>query len=248
MTQHLGDDAELYPLGILDEHAALEVERHIATCVPCAARVMRAQLTAAQLAAGLPAATPSPSLERRIADSSRAPGIAESVQAEQVSVANERLDPAPRSTVARAATGTNGSSFVGRAGSLALAAGLALAVIALGWQTLAFRARVASDDLALATIVHSHFNHIAMTPESQHPVAAKVLYARDGSWLYIIADEPNGALHVKVRTRSGLSDLGALRSSGRMATLLARPPERIEAVTLQRDGADVASATLIYGK
>ncbi len=286
MREHLGDDAELFPLGILDEDAALEVERHIATCVPCETRVMQAQLLAAQLASGLRAATPSSALGRRIAESLKAPGIAEAFPApgtseseraarteeseraarteesdraartekfgraneRELTAANARLGSPVRSIAKRTADAANRSSFARRYGGLALAAGLALAVLALGWQTLAFRARIANDDLALATLVHSHFNHVAMTPESAHPVAAKVLYARDGSWLYIIADEPGGALHVKVRTGSGVFELGSLRNSGRVATLLERPPERIKTITLQRDGADVASATLVYGK
>jgi len=250
MTQHLGDDAELYPLGLLDEDAALVVERHIATCVPCAGRVMRAQLTAARLAAGLPEAMPSPALARRLAESVDASRIAESVSAteRELNAANARRVETAGSIATRTATGPNRSSFAGRYGGLALAAGFALAVLALGWQTLAFRARVSSDDLALATIVHSHFNHVTMTPESSHIVAAKVLYARDGSWLYIIVDEPGGRLRAKARTALGTSDLGLLRNSSRIATLLVRPLQRIEAVTLQRDGTDVASATLEYGK
>jgi hypothetical protein len=32
VTEHLGEDAELYPLGILDDDAVCDVERHIALC------------------------------------------------------------------------------------------------------------------------------------------------------------------------------------------------------------------------
>ena len=71
VTEHLGEDAELYPLGILDDDAARKVERHIAFARECAERVAQAQAVAASLAAALPLATPSPALERRLRESAR---------------------------------------------------------------------------------------------------------------------------------------------------------------------------------
>jgi hypothetical protein len=214
VTEHLGEDAELYPLGILDDDAAREVERHVAHCSVCAERVAQAQIVAASLAAALPAATPSPELERRLLESAR-------------------WRPArstPRANVSW----------------LAFAAVLVLAFLGLGWQTLVLRERLSSEDVALVTMVHSHFNHVSMAPETLRPVAAKILYARDGSWIYIIADKPAGSLHAIARSGSATTDLGALVSTGQTATLLVRPNERIRWITLQRAGTDVASARLTY--
>jgi hypothetical protein len=95
-------------------------------------------------------------------------------------------------------------------------------------------------------MVHSHFNHVSMAPESANPVAAKILYARDGSWLYIIADKPGGSLHAIAETAMGIIDLGTLASSGQTASLLVHPRERIRSITLQRAGTNVASARLAY--
>jgi hypothetical protein len=214
VTQHLGDDAELYPLGMLDDDAAREVERHIAHCSDCAERVAQAQTVAASLAAALPAAIPSPALERRLSESVRS---------------------------------RRGESKV-RANPLryALAAAVALIFLGLGWQTLMLRGRLANDDVALVTMVHSHFNHVSMSPESANPVAAKILYARDGSWIYIVADKPGGTLHAIAQVGSATTDLGALVSTGESATLLVRPRERIASITLQRTGTSVASARLVY--
>jgi anti-sigma factor RsiW len=214
VTQHLGDDAELYPLGMLDDDAAREVERHIAHCSPCAERVAQAQMVAASLAAALPAASPSPALERR-------------------------LSAAVRSRPAASKLRANLFRY-------AVAASLALVFLGLGLQTLLLRGRLANDDVALVTMVHSHFNHVSMSPESANPVAAKILYARDGSWIYIIADKPGGSLQALARTASATTDLGALASSGETATLLVRPHERIQSITLQRAGTNVASARLVY--
>jgi anti-sigma factor RsiW len=214
VTQHLGDDAELYPLGMLDDDAAREVERHIAHCSDCAERVAQAQIVAASLAAALPAATPSPALERRLS----------------ASIRSRPAESKLRANLFR----------------YAVAAALALVFLGLGLQTLLLRGRLANDDVALVTMVHSHFNHVSMSPESANPVAAKILYARDGAWVYIIADKPGGSLHALARTALATTDLGALASSGETATLLVRPRERIQSITLQRAGTNVASARLVY--
>jgi hypothetical protein len=213
VTEHLGEDAELYPLGILDDDTARNVELHVASCSDCAERVARAQAVAASLAAALPQATPSPALERRLREPAR---------------------PQPN------------AKFRASLFPFALAAAFALAFFGLGWQALVLRERLQSEDVALVTMVHSHFNHVSMSPESTNPVAAKILYARDGSWIYIIADKPGGALHAIARTAASVTDLGALSSTGETASLLVHPRERIRSITLQRAGVNVASAKLAY--
>jgi hypothetical protein len=214
VTEHLGDNAELYPLGILDNDAARAVEGHIALCSECAERVAQAQAVAASLAAALPLATPSPALERRLRESARP-----QLGARKMPVNVLRF---------------------------AIAAAFLIAFLGFGFQTLLLRQRLAAEDVALVTMVHSHFNHVSMSPDSANPVAAKILYARDGSWIYIIADKPGGALHAIANTPGGVADLGELLSTGETATLLVHPRERIRSIVLQRAGTTVASAKLVY--
>jgi hypothetical protein len=214
VIEHLGEDAELYPLGVLDEDAARNVERHVALCPACAERVAQAQAVSVSLASALPLATPSPALERRLRESTR-PQLG---------------PPTLRANVLR----------------FAIAAAFVIAFLGLGLQTLMLRQRLATEDVALVTMVHSHFNHVSMSPESANPVAAKILYARDGVWIYIIADKPGGPLRAIARTAAGVADLGVLMSTGETATLLAHPRERILSITLQRAGANVAVARLAY--
>jgi len=214
VTEHLGENAELYPLGILDDDAAREVERHIALCSECAERVARAEAVAASLAAALPLATPSPALERRLRESTRP----------QLGMRKTRPN------VLR----------------FAIAAAFLIAFLGFGLQTLLLRQRLAAEDVALVTMVHSHFNHVSMHPESARPVAAKILYARDGSWVYIIADKPGGALYAVAHTERGVADLGELSSAGETATLLVHPSERIRSIVLRRGTTTVASAKLVY--
>jgi hypothetical protein len=214
VTEHLGENAELYPLGLLDDDAVHDVERHIALCSACAERVAQARSVAASLAAALPAASPSTGLERRLRASAR---------------------PELGAAKARA------SIF-----RFALAAVVAIIFLGLGWQTLVLQQRLKAEDVALVTMVHSHFNHVSMAPESGNPVAAKILYARDGSWIYIIADKPGGSLRAIAETATGTIDLGLLTTTGETASLLVHPRERLRSVVLQRADTNVASARLMY--
>jgi hypothetical protein len=212
---HLGEDAELYPLGMLDDSTARNVERHVEICSTCAQRVADAHAVAASLAAALPSGTPSPALERRLLKSAR-----------------------PQRAIGKVHTNAVG---------FALAAAFALVLLGVGWQQmLVLRERLNTDDVALVTMVHSHFNHVSMIAESANPIAAKILYARDGSWIYVIADKPAGTLHAFANTAGGTVDLGALSDTDETATLFLRPRQRIESIVLRRGDAIVASAKLTY--
>jgi hypothetical protein len=212
MSGHLGDEAELFPLGVLDGDASREVLRHIAGCDACAARVAAAQRVAGSLAAALPAPDPPARLERRIRDAAGALAV------------RRVWDP-------RIA---------------ALAAALVLALAGAGWQTLRINRATAAHELVLATIVHSHFRHVSMTSQLPEPFGAKVLYAPDGSWIYVAADHPAGALHAVGRSAHGAIELGALQAEGASATLLVRPRERIDAIELRSGDATAAAANLAY--
>ena len=205
MNGHVGEDAELYPLGLLDDAAAAAVEAHVAQCAPCAARVADARVVAASLAAALPEVPPSPSLRRRLL---------------------ARRPPAIAAWVA--------------------AAVIALALAATLWQNAGLRSGVSQRDTVLATIVHSHFNHTAMRVAARETLAAKVLYARDGSWIYVVVDDPGGALDASGRSASASEPFGTLESDGATAWIFVRPRDRLHTVSLLRKGVEVARATLVY--
>jgi hypothetical protein len=216
VNEHLGDDAELYPLGILDAAAAQNVEEHIATCSSCAQRVAQAQTVAGSLAAALPAREPSGELGERLPRSATLP---------TQRLSRNRFDLA-----------------------WACAAALVLALLALGWQNVVLRKHLMHQDMALATLVHSHFNHTSMLAAPGNTIAAKVLYARDGSWIYIIVENPNASLRAVAQTPAGTLDLGPLERSGDIATLLRHPRVRVHSIALQREKVTIASAVLVYGR
>jgi anti-sigma-K factor RskA len=132
-------------------------------------------------------------------------------------------------------------------------AGLAVAatfIVALGtsWnQTGVLRGALQADQLAVATLVHSHFLHVTMTAApAAGPLAAKVVYARDGTWLYVLVDHPSGPIDVEAKIGGKSWSAGRATSNGGTATLFVRPPGRPESVELTQDGAPVASAKLVY--
>ena len=211
MNAHLDDDAELYPLGLLDDAERSRVELQIASCDACAQRVRQAEAAALSLAAQLPDAGPSSALGHRVSE---------------------------------IAYGAARPPAFERRFAVAAAAVVALCILALGWQTLSFRSHVSEQSTIMAAIVHSHFEHVSMTPRSAQPVSAKILYARDRSWVYIVVDKPDGALSATAQTSAGEQQLGVLSSAGDTAWLFVRPRERIVRVTLERGSVAVASATL----
>ena len=54
MSEHIGDDAALYALGILDEVSRRRIDAHVAACDACAAELGDAEAEVATLAAAEP--------------------------------------------------------------------------------------------------------------------------------------------------------------------------------------------------
>lgn len=96
-------------------------------------------------------------------------------------------------------------------------------------------AQLARTDAALGAIASSHFGHTTLTSSSG--VVAKVLYARDGTWIYVVAENAPRDAHVKLRSGSAVRDLGAL-DSGAPATLFARSSERADEIGISIVAAD----------
>jgi hypothetical protein len=232
---HIGDDAELYALGALDSVSARRVEQHIGNCPQCTARVNDALLAAVALAEALPAIEPSADLGRRL-------------RASAAAGTSTGASTGLRRTTSRTRTSARTSSaswFSDRVVRYAVAAALVLALLDAGWQSFRLHREIAVQDVALATLVHSHFNHVSTTPLVSGSPAAKILYARDGAWIYVIADRPGGAVRVLGYGAGAAVDLGTM-ADGKTATLLVRPRARIHRIVLERGNVPVAEATLAY--
>jgi Putative zinc-finger len=118
--------------------------------------------------------------------------------------------------------------------ALAAAAGLVLGILTM----LPGYLRPQAPQAALLAMIHSHFNHAQFVPKgSPHAPSAKVVYAHDRSWLFVLAD---GSERYAVYAISGTvsTRLGDLQPEGSTSSLYVAHVPPADAVEL-RDGATV---------
>ena len=129
--------------------------------------------------------------------------------------------------------------------TVATAAAVAFAATAAFEGTTAHTAstQLARTDAALGAIAASHFGHTTLTAESG--VVAKALYARDGSWIYVVAQNAPRGAHVVLREGSATRDLGVL-DAGTPATLFARAPGHAAEISVLAGDRIVAHGTPAY--
>jgi len=97
--------------------------------------------------------------------------------------------------------------------------------------------------VALNALVHSHFLHAQFVGLAPDAPRAKAIYARDGSWLYVVSDAPRA---LTVVAEPGDRGLGTLEPAGTAAAVyLATPTVAREVVELRDGTRPVARVTLI---
>ncbi|MBC5810585.1 MAG: zf-HC2 domain-containing protein [Candidatus Eremiobacteraeota bacterium] len=235
MDEHVGENAELYALGLLDaaEHAALEA--HVATCDSCLRWVGAAEEAAAALASTLP--RPSDAI-----------------------VSSAKLKTSPAGLAFNPMGRLIPSIYQRSAGELlwqrlALFATLAAAMLVLFFATRLVVDRVQGQQMAsawlgderiLSRLTSSHFKHVSMTMRPGSVLySAKVIYAPDGSWVMLLAEGCACKLRAIETIRGGWRDIGELKG-GRVATLLLENAGRPEKVELTSGGTVEATANITY--
>lgn len=212
MNEHIDDLAELYALGVLSDDERSAVDAHLAQCAACSTRVAQSEAVIAALVdAGVPKETAPPQLAARIA----------------------------RSAAAGSPAGPLWSSLrvlVGLAAALVL--GLGLAVLQVSRQNHDLRVALAGDERAFSTITHSHFHHTEFSKLNPDSPSAKVLYAHDGSWFYVIIDGAHRDLHVIGETNGSTHDYGVASVHGHTTTLFTDAANHVAKIEL-REGPNV---------
>ncbi len=232
MIEHVADDqVEAYALGALEDAERSAVDEHIAACDACLRRVGEAEETVASLALDLPRTEPSAALGERLARS----------------LATTRQGDAPGAVVPSRGIVPlrRRRSYVWLA-PLGAAAALVFALAGSFVQDAHLRGELADNDRALTQVVHSHFNHVTMTPAPGSGASAKVLFARDGSWIYVVADHLPAGTHAFATIAGSERDLGALAPQGDIATLFVSDANKPTTIILRADGNVEATATLGY--
>jgi hypothetical protein len=191
---HVGENAELYAVGALDEAERAAVDAHIAGCAECLRRVGEAEETVLALERGADSAS----------QRSHRPALSPIVA---------RLVPI---------------WWVPLAAAAALIIGMLVPRSA------------PQSDRAMLAMIGSHFSH-AQFAGSGPP--AKVLYARDRSWYYVIV---SGAHHYRVfgRRDGKQSFLGVTAPRGKTNELFVNRPARYDVIELRRGVTTLESAQI----
>lgn len=186
---HIGDDAELYAIGVLTSQERESVDAHVAGCLSCLRALGEAEETVLALES-----------EPVIAS---APGVRRAMLRVWIAVA---------------------AAFV---------IGF-LPTVPLWLAQHRSADLAATRSTATLAMIESHFTHAQFSPVAPNAPDAKVIYARDGSWLYIIV---SGSHRFVVYDDYGRV-LGTTEPSGTTSELLCVSPARANAVTL-REGTNV---------
>lgn len=151
---------------------------------------------------------------------------------------------AQRIRASRHRSARRGPSWYALAAACVVALLPALVLFAMLLQARHTQNAHAAAELAM---IHSHFAHAQFAPvPGAHAPRAKVVFAKDGAWLYVIVDEPR-AYAVSADARGTRTTLGETNAYGGVSELfVAHPPRGVTAVYLA-DGAghDVARAATL---
>jgi hypothetical protein len=128
---------------------------------------------------------------------------------------------------------------------LATAAALVFAATAAfeGSAAHAASGQLAMTNTALTAIAGSHFAHTTLT--GAPGVIAKAIYARDGAWCYVVAENVPAGTHVVMHRGNVTRDLGALTGSA-PATLFVNGAGRVDRIDIVAHEAVVARGVPVY--
>lgn len=217
MIEHIGEDAELYAVGALEEARAEFVERHVASCTECASRLDEAQNTIADVAAGQPLFEPSSQLRDRL-----------------------RASVAPPAAQAAQHWGLIGLAF-----AAALAIAFIPTWLAVD-RTRVATAMMQQDERALARIAAAPAFNRAVFMSQNHPTGAKVLYGSNGDWYYVVVMHPKPGMQVAYVHDGRMEMLGNVAMHGESGSLYLPVNHKMDELALLEGNTVVASAHLVY--
>jgi hypothetical protein len=206
---HIGENAELYALGELDELEAARVERHARTCAACSSRLGDAEATVLQLveAGGVTTVVPE-GLDRRV----------------------RFVPPAPATR-----------AWIG-----AVAAAFVLGLLPWGWTMTQQHQNGSTAQPAVDAMLVGHFSHAPLLPLQSGAPPAKVIYAREGGWIYVLAGAGTTSLDVATVTAGRTVVVAALAPSGATRAAFVKIAGRVDAVELLENGKPISAAHVAY--
>ncbi len=131
----------------------------------------------------------------------------------------------------------------------AVAAAFLIGLLPWGITSLGERAAVESahqQQLAMRAMIAGHFVHAPFVARVPGAPPAKVIYARDGGWLYVIVAPGSHPLDVVVFAGGRHTKVASLAASTAARSAFVNEPTRVEFVELRDRGAPVAVAHIVY--
>jgi hypothetical protein len=103
----------------------------------------------------------------------------------------------------------------------------------------------ASGQAAVTAMLAGHFAHAPFVARAQNAPPAKVIYAREGGWIYVIAGAGPDPLDIVVSHSGRSTAVGRLPSSSGVRSTFIALPGRVDEVVLRDRGVVIESAHTI---
>jgi anti-sigma factor RsiW len=216
MSEHIGDDAALYALGILDEVSRRRIDAHVATCDACAAQLGEAEMEIAALAAAEP--------QYQLPAGFAAPAAPQSARAK----------PRARPAWFPSAVAVAAVLVFGFAPSLYM------------WQqNRAMHDSMLAENAAIKQLAVGRFRTASFAAMSDGS-DARVMYSPDGSWYVVLVRGATRALQVAWMHDGERTMLGTATPHGDVAMLYLPRSHRMDQLALVDGPTVVAEAQLAY--
>jgi anti-sigma factor RsiW len=216
MSEHIGDDAALYALGILDEVSRRRIEAHVVACDACAAELGTAEMQVATLAEAETQHQPPASFA-----APAAPPLAR---------------PKPRVR----------QSWFPMAVAAAAVLVFGVSPFMYMWQqNHAMHESMVAENAAMNQLAAGPFR-TASFPAMSDGSDARVMYSPDGSWYVVLVRGATRALQVAWMHDGERTMLGTAQPHGDVAMLYLPRSHRMDQLALMDGPTVVAEAQLAY--
>jgi hypothetical protein len=129
----------------------------------------------------------------------------------------------------------------------AIAAAFLLGLLPWGVQTLRERGSTSeANQLAMSAMLAGHFLHAPLVPLAANAPAGKVIYAREGGWIYVIVAAGSAPLDVETMSNGTRTRVATLAASTQTRAAFVRTSAAIQSVELLQEGTPIAQARIVY--
>jgi hypothetical protein len=133
----------------------------------------------------------------------------------------------------------------------AIAAAFLLGLLPWGVQTLRerpstpLRMTTEANRLAMSAMLAGHFLHAPLVPLAANAPAGKVIYAREGGWIYVIVAAGSAPLDIDTVSGGTRTPVATLEASAQTRAAFVRTAAAIQAVELLQGSTPIAQARIV---